>query len=274
MPSQPPVGVAKPAPAPVGAAPDDSQGALNDFLQKQYGGLEKYGPEQQMAVQNALIKARTGLGPSLARAGGTFADALIQGVAGAGPSHIAENITDKQNKLAEEQMGTMEKAQTGKMAQQQAQMKLLQDDPNSSLSKIAQKAYGATLKTMPGGENLSDKDIAKIPASMIAAISTGKIELSKALAEIENTEAYREATLGIQKATLEQTKAHETAEENLTGTGQALAHPVAGFLAKHGIIQAPAAGTNQATGPLGSETVRDGKTYVWSAQTGKYHLKQ
>jgi predicted ribosome quality control (RQC) complex YloA/Tae2 family protein len=95
-------------------------------------------------------------------------------------------------------------------------------DPSSPFSKVLQRAYGSTLKAMPGGQSLTDKQIALMPATMISDLLGKKVELSKALEEIENTEAYREATLGMQKATLANTAQHQKAEEENATAGRKL----------------------------------------------------
>lgn len=185
-----------------GIPQDSAQDALNQLLSQQKEGLGKYGPEQQMAVQKALIEGRTGLGPSLARAGGGLADAIMQGVARAGPSHFQENITNQQNQLAGEQMGTMKEAQAGKMAQMKAQMQLSQEDPNSPLSKIAQQAEGPTLISL----GAKKEDVAKMPASLIGDFLAKKVTLTEALARIQQEGTYQRGMLANKQQELDEKK--------------------------------------------------------------------
>lgn len=210
----PNAGMPPPPPLP-GMPPSVTPDDFKQFQAQQQAGLNKYGPEQQIAVQNDIINRQNSLPSRLGQAGAGFADALMA-VGGKQSPGFMKAMQDKQAAQGVAQMGTMEKAQTGQMTKMQAEMKLAEQDPASPISRMAQKAYGSTLKNMPGGESLTDAQIALIPASTMADISSKKIDLTKALAEIENTQAFREASIGMQRASLANTARHERTEEGIS----------------------------------------------------------
>jgi hypothetical protein len=268
--------VGPPAPSPVvprkplpGMGQDVQPDALQQMLGRYKSGMDQYGPEQQMAMRAALTKSNAGFLPSLARAGGGFADAVMQGVARAGPSNFQQSITNQQNKTMDDTMATMERAQGGKMAQIQAEMKMSMDDPNSPLSKIAQNAQRPTLLKL----GWTDEQINKVSGNTAeeAAKSALSYEESKTRAEESHSlheltfEAQRKAQEQARLKQIEDLKAGELAR---TQRGQEFeaTHPIATgiqkFLGK------------QSIGPEGEETQRGGKTYVWVPSTGKYHLKK
>jgi len=126
------------APSPVGAPQGNP---VADYISQQKSQIDKYGPEQQLAVQNQLMQQRQGLGGKLPVALGGLADSIMQGVARAGNPGFAGRIQDQQNKLAEEKLGTMEKAGQQNLQQTEAKMKLDAIDSSSALSAAKQQAY-------------------------------------------------------------------------------------------------------------------------------------
>jgi hypothetical protein len=197
-----PLPVAPPRPMP-GMGPDVRPDALQQMMGRYKSGMEQYGPEQQMATRAALTKSNAGFLPSLARAGGGFADAVMQGVARAGPSNFQQSITNQQNKTIEDTMGTLERAQGGKMAQMQAEMKLAAEDPSSPLSKIAQQSNAPTLKAM----GLSDAEISGMPASLISEATSKRLSLEEIRVKAEEIRALREQTGRYQEETIKTTRA-------------------------------------------------------------------
>lgn len=217
-PPQTPIGPMM-APTPPTSSPQDDLAA---FQAQQRAGMAKYGPEQQMAVEEAIMKGRRSPGAIAGNAMTGLADALMQGVARAGPGNFQSSLQNRQDKTDEGYRNAMGKAQEGKMAQMKQEMELAQQDPTSAISRSIQKAYGPTLKQMPGGQNLTDEQIALIPASTMGDISSKKIDLTKALAELANTQSFREASLGMQQATLANTARHEKTEEGIAKGAKAL----------------------------------------------------
>ncbi len=274
-PSQPVAPPARPMP---GMGPEVTPDALQQMLGQYKSGLEKYGPEEQMATRAALTKANAGVLPTLARAGGGFADALMQGVARAGPSNFQQNITAGQNKAMDDTMSTMEKAQAGKMSQQEAQMKLTMNDPGSPLSKLAQNAERDTLKKL----GWSDDQINGTSANMIGDATKNGLSYADVQAKLKLESEIHGQTIEMQKAQLEALKARQKAEtvqgaagklqsRGITERVRDVFSPSPETKALQSQLSGEAATTS--VGPYGAETQKDGKTYVWSQATGKYHLK-
>ena len=183
--------------------------AFQQFMGEQKAGMEKYGPEQQMAVQNALIKARTSPGMALAHGAAGLSDAIMQGVARAGSSGNLKGMRENENQLSNEVSGTMQKANEQKMQQMSAQMKLAQEYPASPISKIAQQTEGPTLIQL----GAKPQDIAKMPASLIGDLLAKKITLQDALARIEETATTNRAMIGLKGMEAKGNIAHQQAED-------------------------------------------------------------
>lgn len=275
---QPPAEEAPPTPSPArplpGMPPHVTPDALQQFLAQQKAGFAKYGPEQQIAQQEALNRQRSGLVPTLARATGGFADALMQGVARAGPSNFEANITNQQNKLAGETMDTMRNAQAGKSAQMQQEMKLSMDDPKSAISGVAQKSEAQTLLKL----GWTDDQIKQASANTIGEATKNGLGYFEAKAKADEAKALHEMQAGTAAASLKQIHEHQTAEEKAAADALALrkkeneiSHPFATGI--HDLLN-PDTTAQAPTGPLGATTIKNGKTYEWSPSTGKYHLKQ
>jgi hypothetical protein len=150
---------AQPAPAVPPIAPQG--GGITNYLNQQKAQIGKYGPEEQLAVQNQLMQQRQGLGGKIPVALGGLADAIMQGVARAGNPGYAQQIQGQQNKLAEEKLGTMEKAGQQNLQQTEAKMKLDAIDSSSALSKAKQQAYTPLLTKL----GYSKAAISKMSAS-------------------------------------------------------------------------------------------------------------
>ena len=135
-----------------------------------------YGPEQEKAVYQNILKSQDGLGMKFARSGNALADALMQGVAEAGPGHATENC---ENRINNRNKTALEMNPAVRQAQQYARTVGQQkdsDDPNSSASqagrKIAENVFGKPLpptmsltqldKLMPGLELTVKKQEAQL----------------------------------------------------------------------------------------------------------------
>lgn len=190
-----------------GIPPEGTQDALNSFLSQQKAGLEKYGPEQQLAVQNDLIKQRQGLGNRIATGLAGFGDDLIRAGGGGDAGH-QQRMMDQQNQLAQEKMGTMEKAQTGKMAQMKAEMELSQNDPTSPLSKIAQNSERPLLQKL----GWNDTQIGKVSATMIQDAVKNNLTYEDVQAKYGLEKEIHEETVGLQRQALGQKGSQFNAE--------------------------------------------------------------
>lgn len=164
--ARPPMAAAPSTAAPAPISPSVNP-AVADYLSAQKAQLAKYGPEQQMAVEQALLKGRTGLGNSAALAGAGLGDAIMQGVARAGKSDFQANLMKNQDAQGQELMATLEKAHSGNLQNIEAGQKLDMASPTSPLSKSYQQAYAPVLSAL----GYSPKVIGSLPASQIETVT-------------------------------------------------------------------------------------------------------
>lgn len=178
---------------------------VNQYLDTQKAQLNKYGPEQQLALSQHLINQRQSLPQKGSVALGGIADALTR--VGGGTSNYGGQIQEQQNRLAGEQVGALEKAGTQNIARTEANQRLDAMDPRSELSKVAQQTWGPLLAQ----NGFKPEQIANMPASSIAALTGQSVEALKAKAEAE----MARATLGLKTQEAAQTAKHQTAQEDI-----------------------------------------------------------
>lgn len=186
--------------------PTGGQNDLSAFLAQQKSELNKYGPEQQMAVQQDIINRQNTLRNRATQGLAGFGDALIS-ISGHESPGFMKSMQDKQAAQGAAQMSTMQNAQAGKIAQLNQQMKLGEADPSSPLSRMAQKANESTLVAA----GVPKQAISFMPASLISDIGTKNITLMDDKQKIALEQAYRMAGLGLQADTLKATVANQQA---------------------------------------------------------------
>lgn len=175
----------------------------NESYNQQASGILGNTPQGLQSYLQKIMKP--GIGERVGNGLSGLSDAIMQGVARAGPSHFQENYQKNAQQQKENMAGIpgqvagVGKEQFGLAHQLQTQ------DPNSPYSKIEQNANKEFLKQL----GMKDSDVSKLPADAINDIRTGKVEWSKALAEIESTGTYRAGMLGLQKMG-EQTRQEES----------------------------------------------------------------
>jgi hypothetical protein len=261
-----------PAPAPVAPPPPVAppQPDWQTPLQNK-ASLQQFSPEKQMAVEQEILKRRQSIPQVAGNAMTGFADALMQGVARAGPGNFQANL---QSRNAATETGMREASknfQTGKVAQLQKEMELSQQDATSPLSRSAQRSNHSTL----AGLGLSEDEINQMPASVIAEATTKRLSLEDIRVKAQEARELHRLTFGQAKETLAEAKRRNAAEERqhaeelaTRNKEYATSHPIA--TAVQGVIGPK----EPEVGPEGAETVRDGKTYEWSPISKAYHLKK
>lgn len=199
-------------------APIPTQGsAISNYLNQQKQQMGHYGPEQQMAVSQALLGQQNGIGGRLANAGAGLGDAVMSAFGKQSPGFQA-NLQNRQNAQGQMQMEALKGARAANTENVQENMKLTAQDPTSALSKAAQQSYGPTLISM----GATPEQVKQMPASVIADVSSKAITLKEALARIAETGLYHQLMGGQQKAALaEKEKEYETS------------NPIKTFIAKH-----------------------------------------
>lgn len=197
--SVPPI-VPQVAPIPTAPIPDNSQADLQGQLGGYKAGLSKYGPEQQLAVEEAITKGRRGLGRGLVNAGAGFGDVLVS--LGGGRSNFQNNLENTMDKTEEGIRSSYERANTNSMAKMKAEMELAQMDPLSPISRSAQRANRSTLE----GLGLTEDEIASMPASLIGEATTKRLSLEDIRSKAALAEATLNQTASYQGQMLENTR--------------------------------------------------------------------
>lgn len=258
MPAAAPAPIARPLP---GMPPVVTPDVLQQYLQGQRAQINKYSPDRQFDQEQAMLKARTGLGMGLANAGATFADALMQGVARAGNPGFAKAQMDQANQIAGETTGAEERARKGTMEQVEANQKIDTQDPNSMLSKASQQAYAPIFQKM----GYSPEAVMKMPASQLNTIADLGVRYADAQTQLE----LKKAMLQVQTMSAQATMQNQRAERSESETKLRAEHPILSALGKLG----PTASVGATSGPLGATTIKNGVTYEWSPISHKYHPK-
>lgn len=171
LPPPPPPPMAAPvaqAPAPMPpSGPLGGQDPIAAYLAQQKAQIGQYGPDQMMQVQQDILKRQNSPGSLLGQGLAGAGDAIMQGVARAGNPGFLKTLQERQAGQGNQQLSTMEKAGGANLAQVEAKMKLDAIDPNSGLSKAAQKSYAPVLKQY----GWSDSTIGKLSAQDMQQVS-------------------------------------------------------------------------------------------------------
>lgn len=199
--------VSAPAPGPGTAAMDSNYGGqANSIL----GGITPDAINQLMQSLNKSNQVAQ-IGAGVAGVG----DAIAKGVGRTDQNRMAETEGNIKNKEEQALKVPGQMAEIGK-EKYGLTKEISADDPKSMRSFVAQNANAPLLKQL----GFSSKELKLMPASLIDGIRGGAITAEDARAQLENTAAYRNAALGLQGATLEATKEHEKAEENVASQGR------------------------------------------------------
>lgn len=203
MPSQAPQMPVQ-APNPVLATPD-----MSDYINRQKGALDQYGPAQQMAVQNSILQRQNSPGSLLGQGLAGLGDAISTGVGRSSNPGFLNSLQNRQAQQGQMQMEGMKNAQEGQVQNIAAKQKLDAMDPKSTLSKSVQQSQGLVL----GALGFDPKTIGMMSASEIPeAVSTLKdLGLKEREIMVAKYKAQIEAN-----ALAETTRAHR-AEEGQKG---------------------------------------------------------
>lgn len=123
---------------PQGIGPNE----LEQYLAQQKQSLNKYGPEDVMATQQANDAQRNSLGSRATSGLKGLADAIMMGVAGQGNPGWQKQYEDQQNLQSKERMDALKEARSSNMQGIEANMSLDSKNAKSPLSKEKQESYG------------------------------------------------------------------------------------------------------------------------------------
>ncbi len=279
VPPQVPVNPPVKVPVQPSAAPQPVQGA-NPYFAQQKAELGKYGPEQQLALVQALQKQQNGLGGRVPVALGGLADALMQGVARAGNPGFADRIQGQQNNQAAQQISALENAGKVNKENLEGNAQIDSMDPSSQLSKVAQNSYGPLLIK----NGFKPQQVQGMSAKNIADLTGKTVEALKAESEAK----MAAATLGLHQQEAANTVRHQKTEEELAqearvqSAGKELSeHPiqrVLGILPGQSGLEKMVNGgndsTNQPAAPqINSQVEYDslpkGAVFMWNGKQGR-----
>lgn len=223
---------------------------LSQYIGGQQAQANKYGPDQQAALEKEILARQRSPGGIVGNALTGLSDSIMQGVARAGPGNSQANLQnriDNQAKMALESQKTEHEENKDVMGQQ---MSLAAQDPTSSLSKSIQNANRGVLKA----SGATDAQIAQMPASTINEIVTHQVSLQEALARLAETSTQHTLQNNIANSNLNEKRREEEVQHpflnalhSITGgpstTPQApsaassseITPDVSAYAAKHGI---------------------------------------
>lgn len=257
-----------------GHQPED----LESYIADQTAQIDKYGPEQEKAVMDSIIKQRGSLGRGIAHAGATFADALMQGVAGAGNPGFARNLDENQARIDEMRLKEPQTEQAMNAQNMGAKERLAGMSSKSPLGASQTAPLAAFFKRA----GVPESEIAKMLANPAAAravvepfasvmTAEDKLKMETMLRELELNQRGEQmrGTLANQQEQqdLAEKKAQADAAEKLSKLG------MIGRNITNRDEAAKLKELSEGTGPFGKETVRKGKVYIWSPISHKYHPK-
>lgn len=170
-------------------SPDDLEAYFNSKKQ----AVDKYGPAEQIALQKKQAEDRNSWQSRLGNAGTSFADALMQGVAGAGNPGFNDKFRAEQHRAEDQASGTLRSAHEQSLADMKEKMGFDAQDPKSSLSRASQKAYADTLIA----SGVPPKAVQNMSASLIGDVLSKRVTLADALSRTAETAAYHGADLKL-----------------------------------------------------------------------------
>ncbi len=211
----------------VDSHPGNTTADLNDvnkdmlgYMKQQEAQIDKYGPDQEKAVMDSIVKGRGSLGRGVAHAGATFADALMQGVAGAGNPGFARNLDENQARLDEMRLKEPQVEQSMNAQNMGAKEKLAGMTSQSPLGASMTAPLAAFFKRVGVPDSEIPKMLANPAAARgvvepFAAIMTAEdkmkmetmlrqLELSQRNEQMRGTLANQEAQTALDKSKQEQ----------------------------------------------------------------------
>lgn len=207
LPPAPVAPIVSPKPSPIlpqGFTPtaNPAIGNASNYLNQQKAAYNQYGPEQQLALQQSLSQKYGGLQGKGAVALGGLADALMQGVARAGSSNVAERIQGAQQADIGRQTEALKEARTANIQNVEEGQKLDAQNPKSPLSQLTQASYKPLMSRL-GYHDLSGMSAAQIETVAKVAAEFGGKEMEKlwqqARLAVEQNMKHQEMKLGAAK---------------------------------------------------------------------------
>lgn len=264
-----------------GTQPDE----LTPYLKNEEAKVDKWGPEQEAAVMQHLLKSESSPGMALAKGAAGLGDAIMQGVARAGPGNFLSTMENREqniNKTVGELTPRLREANLKGMEIKEGLEGQSPKTPLGAANLPALRAVGGAYGMTPAQVDALAKSNPKAAMQMLEKY--GEFASGKMKASIEQEMKMLEIQLQGKIAEGNQAIARQgkATEEQRTKTEAAKGLHDRGFMDKvFGLIPGTSANkatkalegqlTGPAVGPQGAEVDKDGKHYVWVPETGKYH---
>lgn len=114
---------------------------IESYLQKQRSGMNRFGADERMALQDSIDARQDSLGFKAQSGLKGLSDAIMMGVAGAGNPGWQNQFEAGEAQRAQGKIGAFKDARSANLENIQGGMTLDQMDPNSELSKSKQESY-------------------------------------------------------------------------------------------------------------------------------------
>lgn len=236
-----------------GMPPSVTPDEISGYIRQNKMNMSKFGPQQQVDLQNALSNQRNSLGYKITDAGKGFADALMQGVARAGNPGWQQQFENQSNLEGQQQLDTLQKAHSQQAEDVKAGMSLDMSDPNSNISKTYRDSYAPIFAKM----GYSPDSLKRMSASQIGTVA----ELGVKYADVQVQNELKMMGLRLQEmaglASIQNQKSQRQGEalKQLVGMPwySRLMHPdISGALEQE-------AGLNEDKGPMKFSTEEEAK---------------
>jgi hypothetical protein len=252
--------------------PGHSMNDLSNVIQGYENQASKYGPDQEKAVLDQILKERGGVGRNIGRGIAAFTDTVAPVFgAGTGASQRLSDDESSREKMKLESVPTLQSMNDKQLSQKMA---LENMNPSSPMAQAKANAYQSVFKQL--FPNMDPKTLASLTANPSIA--------EKIFPEIGPI-VEKQIQMQVQKEGLDINRQRLQAETNQQGVQNRmkeqeveLAHPIRKAL---GMLPSalpqgqasPNVSSSTSTGPYGPTVQRNGSTYIWSPETGKYHKK-
>lgn len=214
-------------PAPVSPVPLPGANAnpeLTNYLNQQKQQINKYGPEQQLAVQQQILNSQKGPGSIIGQGLAGLGDSIVQGVARAGNPGFLKSLQERQNEQGQAVTKSLESARGANLQNVEAGQKLDAMDPHSAYSKAEQSTYAplfAKLGYKPAA--LQNMSAANIQSALQLMTQFGGKQIEMMIKQFEMQQKQQEINethrANVSKEGTEQEKVGtEAAKEILNGS--------------------------------------------------------
>ncbi len=212
-PAAAPPAAAAPPPQPLpGMPPSVTPDDLAKYIGQKKQQMNRFGPDEQIALQNNLNARRDSLGSRATEGLKGFGDAIMMGVARAGNPGWQQQYNQQENQYAQDQMNTLRGAGEANMKQVEGNMTLDKMDPQSSMSKQAQQTYAPLFKKLGYNPNaLSTMSAAGIDNALAMMTQFGGMEIQAKIKEYE---------LAIERARLQAVTDKTSSDEKVAQENQ------------------------------------------------------